>query len=439
MPPATHLLTILVLISGFGLHACITPHYSKPDVSQPMTFHFVTRNVTNNPAYPYNEFPVTADQVYTPELGYGFDLNTRMNPEAKPFYFSVQLPEGNYQLSIEFGSATQTSSNTVKAESRRLFLENVKTAAGEMVTQNFIVNIRTGKLAPPPLNAPGASHVVLKNNEKDRLHWDDKLTLEFNGDSPQIRSIKIKKMDVPTIYLVGDSTVTDQAYEPAASWGQMLPRFFNSDIAIANHAESGETMKSFISSLRFAKVLETLKQGDYLLIQFGHNDQKKHWPQTYVEAQTTYKDYLRVFISEARLRGATPILITSMQRRTFDSNGKIQNTHGLYPQAVREVTKEKNVALIDLDAMSIKFYEALGPNKAPLAFNDNGKDATHHNNYGAYQLAESVVQAIRDSDLPLENYLRDSSTRYDPATPLVPENFHLNPSPQMSDLRPDGN
>jgi lysophospholipase L1-like esterase len=271
------------------------------------------------------------------------------------------------------------------------------------------------------------------------LHWDDKLTLEFNGSAPQVRSVSIQKIDVPTIYLVGDSTVTDQAYEPAASWGQMLPRFFNSNIAIANHAESGETLKSFIASLRFAKVLETLKQGDYLLIQFGHNDQKKHWPQTYVEAQTTYKDYLRVFISEARLRGATPILITSVQRRTFDSTGKIQNTHGLYPQAVREVAKEKNLTLIDLDVMSVKFYEALGPDKAPLAFNDNGKDATHHNNYGAYQLAESVVQAIRDLKLPLVKQLRDPTTTYDSTNPISPEHFQLNSSPQMSSARPVGN
>src|SRR5690606_27523238 len=126
----------------------------------------------------------------------------------------------------------------------------------------------------------------------DALHWDEKLTLEFNGSSPQVRSITLEKVDVSTIYLVGDSTVTDQAYEPAASWGQMFPRFFEGDIAIANHAESGETLKSFITSFRFAKVLETIKAGDYLFVQFGHNDQKQQWPQTYVAADTTYQDYL---------------------------------------------------------------------------------------------------------------------------------------------------
>lgn len=409
------------------------PDLGKPDTTYPIMFNFVKHS--NLQA---NELPVTLNMTYTEKRGYGFDLNSKAGT-TKPFYFSVKLPEGNYKISIEFGHSTQASSNTVKAESRRLFLENIQTDAGQFVTESFIVNIRTPALTPPEKNAPGSTQVLLKENEKNRLHWDDKLTIELNGKAPHIRSVSIQKVDVPVIYLAGDSTVTDQPFEPAASWGQMLPRFFKSDIAIANHAESGETLKSFIASLRFAKILETLKQGDYLLIQFGHNDQKKYWPQTYVEAQTTYKDYLRVFIDEARLRGATPVLITSMQRRTFDANGKIQNTHGLYPQAVCELAKEKNLALIDLDAMSVKFYEALGPARAPLAFNDNGKDATHHNNYGAYQFAAAVVQAIRVSDLSLAKYLRDPDTHYAPANPMVPENFYLAPSPQTSDLRPDGN
>jgi len=103
---------------------------------------------------------------------------------------------------------------------------------------------------------------------------------------------------LPTVFLLGDSTVTDQPAEPAASWGQMLPAFFTPDIAIANHAESGETMKSFMTELRFAKVLELAKPGDWALIQFGHNDQKANWPQTYAAAETTYRDYLRTWIAD---------------------------------------------------------------------------------------------------------------------------------------------
>jgi lysophospholipase L1-like esterase len=184
-------------------------------------------------------------------------------------------------------------------------------------------------------------------------------------------------------------------------------------------------MKSFLSGLRLAKILSHIKSGDYLFIQFGHNDEKKNWPQTYVDAHTTYQAYLRVFIAEARLRGATPVLVTSMQRRTFDEHGKIRNTHGDYPAAVRAVASEEHVALIDLDRMSTAFYEALGPDRAPLAFNQHGKDATHHDNYGAYELAKCVVQGIRDTQLPLAALVADDFTGFDPSHPDSPDTFQL--------------
>lgn len=407
---------------------------AKPDFSKAQHFSFFASPLAQN-----SLIEVAPTDSYNATRGYGFDLNTRINSEGKAFYFSTQATEGNYRVTVEFGHPSLASSNTVKAESRRLYLQDVKTVAGEFVTRSFIVNIRTANLTAPEKNAPGGVNVLLKSREKGTLHWDDKLTLEFNGTAPQVRSVKIEKVDAPTIYLVGDSTVTDQPYEPAASWGQMLPVFFNGDIAISNHAESGETMKSFITELRLAKVLETIKKGDYLFIQFGHNDQKKQWPQTYVEAETTYRDYLKVFIAEAKLRGATPVLITSMQRRKFDKAGKIENTHGKYPEAVRAVAKEMKVALIDLDPMSVKLYEALGVEKAPLAFNDGGKDATHHNNYGAYQLAKCVAQGIRAAKLPLASQLVKNLPIYDPAHPDPVENFNLSASPIASSVRPAGN
>src|SRR5690606_28534774 len=117
---------------------------------------------------------------------------------------------------------------------------------------------------------------------------------------------------------------------------------------------------------RFAKVLSQLRPGDWVFLQFGHNDQKQQWPQTYVEARTTYRAYLRTYIAEIRLRGATPVLVTSMQRRTFDAHGRIRNTHGEYPQVVRELAAEEKLTLVDLDRMSVAFYEALGPEQAPL-------------------------------------------------------------------------
>jgi lysophospholipase L1-like esterase len=392
--------------------------------------------------------------IYSPETGFGFDLGSavagidRGGDDAarahfvtsdRPFFFSVTLPEGNYNVTVTLGDAAGESVTTVKAESRRLMLEKVVTAPGKFETRRFTVNLRNARIPPPPLNAPGGNHVVLNDREQGVLHWDDKLTLEFGDTRPCLCALEIARVDVPTVFLAGDSTVTDQPREPGASWGQMLPRFFKPGVAVANHAESGETMKSFIGGLRLAKILSQMKKGDYLFIQFGHNDEKQNWPQTYVEAHTTYQAYLKVFIAEARLRGATPVLVTSMQRRQFDGGGKIRNSHGDYPEVVREVAKEEKVALIDLEQMSRAFYEALGPEKAPLAFSAGGRDATHHDNYGAYELAKCVVQGIRENQLPLAQFIVDDFQGFDPAHPDAPERFAVPPSPGRSEVAPRGN
>ncbi len=382
-------------------------------------------------------FDLATESAFTPDRGHGFDLGTAPGGD-QPFFFSVAVPEGTWRVTVTLGDPQSASDNTIKAESRQLMAEQVRTKPGETVARTFLVNVRNRRLPPPEKNAPGGPAVLLNEREAGLLRWDDKLTLEFNGAAPRVRSLAIEAVDAPVVYLAGDSTVTDQGYEPGASWGQMLPRFL-SGVAVANHAESGETMKSFLSGLRLAKVLSQIKAGDWLFIQFGHNDEKKQWPQTYVEAHTTYKAYLRAFIAEARLRGATPVLVTSMQRRNFDEHGKIRNTHGDYPQAVREVAAEDKVALIDLEKMSIAFYEALGPDQAPLAFSAGGRDATHHNNYGAYELAQCVVQGIRDAGLPLAQFIADDFKGFDPAHPDAPETFALPASPLHSNVAPRGN
>ncbi|MDQ5979383.1 MAG: hypothetical protein QG602_2357, partial [Verrucomicrobiota bacterium] len=167
----------------------------------------------------------------------------------------------------------------------------------------------------------------------------------------------------------------------------------------------------------------------------------QNWPQTYVEAGTTYQARLRTYLAEIRRLGATPVLVTSPQRRNFSPDGKIRNTHGDYPAAVRAVAAEEQAALIDLEAASRALYEALGPDRSPLAFSNGGKDATHHNNYGAYQLAKAVAQGIRDSAAltPLAAFLANDFAAYDPAKPDDPAAFKLPASPQRSDLRPRGN
>lgn len=322
-------------------------------------------------------------------------------------------PEGNYLVKVE-----GRGGGRVWAESRRLMLE--LPGEGRAGAASFAVNVRSPRLDPVPPNAPGGSEVALGAEESASPDWDGALSLSFQG-SWEVESVEAAPAAMPTLYLAGDSTVTDQASGPYASWGQMLPRFIGPGLAVANHAASGETLKSFISSLRLAKVLERMGEGDYLLVQFGHNDQKREWPQTYVEAGTTYKAYLRAYVAEARQRGAIPILATSPQRRRFGPGGRAENTHGPYPDAVRELAAEEGLLLVDFEAASRCLYEALGPERSREAFAVPG-DETHHGPYGAYELAKYAASVLLSSGLPLAGEIRPGLglERYDPARPGDP-------------------
>jgi lysophospholipase L1-like esterase len=359
----------------------------------------------------------------------------------KPFLFSVALPEGNYNVTITLGDAKGESITTVKAESRRLMLEKVETKKGKFETRTFTVNIRNSQIVT-------GGQVKLKDREIGVFHWDDKLTVEFNNKRPCVAAIEITKADdAITIYLVGDSTVTDQTKEPWCAWGQMLPRFFKAGVAIANHAESGETLKAFRGEKRLDKILSQIKTGDYLFIQFTHNDQKPG--SAYVEPFTTYKEQLKFYIAEAKKRGAIPVLVTSMHRRTFDANGKITNSLGDYPEAMRQTAKEESVALIDLNAMSKTFYEALGPEKAVKAFvhypantfpgqDKELKDDTHFNAYGGYELARCIVEGIKANKLGIAKFLDDDVPSFDPAKPDDVSKWNLPASPFIAIEKPAG-
>ena len=382
---------------------------------------------------------VMPDTIFTKDVGFGLEPGSLVRAATRrglfsrtgyltsdhPFFFSVAVPEGDYRVTVKLGDARGPSETTVSAETRRLMLERVVTRRGEITTRTFVVNVRNARLAPPPPNAPGGTEVRIMDRERDSYTWDDKLTLEFSGTAPKVASIQVEPIQVPRLFLLGDSTVADQRAEPFASWGQMLPRFFGPQIAIANYAESGETLKSFLAELRLDKALSEIRPGDWVFIQFGHNDEKSQWPQTYVAAETTYRSYLRTYIAEVWRLGATPVLVTSPQRRVFDAQGHIRNTHGAYPEAVRAVGAEEGVSVIDLGAMSTVLYEALGVERAALAFGDEGREITHHNDYGAYELARCVVRAIQESSLPLSMYLLPGTARFDPSHPDRPETSAL--------------
>ena len=375
------------------------------------------------------DFNTAPPAPYSDAKGYGLEEGSDIN--NPPFYFSVRVPEeGNYRVTVQLGDRHVAAITTVKAELRRLMIERVRTAPGEMVTRSFIVNVRRPQIA-------GGGEVRLKEREKgsEAWAWDDKLTLEFAGEHPAVASIAIEKADhIPTLYLAGDSTSTDQPLEPFNSWGQMLTRFFKPEIAVANHGESGESLRGFIGEHRLAKLMSVIQPGDWLFIQMGHNDQKERGEG--VGAFTTYTADLKRFISEARSHGAHPVLITSMNRLTFDEAGKITNSLGDYPEAVRQAAAEEKVPLIDLNAMSKPFYEALGPVESHKAF--AGKDTTHHSDYGSYELAKCIVQGIRDDELPIAKYLYDTP-EFDPAHPDPVSAFNIPAEPLRPAPKPYGN
>lgn len=378
------------------------------------------------PKHPTGRVAVAADKPYE-KGGYGYEPLRR----GKAFLFSAAVPEGNYRVTVRLGGRV-----TVKAEARRLMLRDITTRPGQYVTASFIVNVRNAQLAPPPANAPGGTQVKLKSREAGSYTWDEKLTLEFLG-APRVASIDIEPVDVPTVFLAGDSTVTDQRAEPAASWGQMLPALFGTGIAVANHAESGETLKSFVTELRFDKMLSLIKPGDWLLIQFGHNDQKAQWPQTYADPAITYPAWLRTYIAEARRRGAHPVLVTSPERRNYEG-GKVRRTLAEYGAAVRRVAREDGIPLIDLQERTVTLYEALGEAEAAKLFNDGGKDRTHHNNPGAWFLARAVAAEIAAQVPELATHLKPKARSFDAARPDLGEGA-IAPSLAESDVRPAGN
>lgn len=393
-----------------------------------------------------NEFlKVTEGDIYTKEKGYGFEnaeaikcfdrkkgneLRSDVCTSDKPFYFSAKVAEGNYKVKITFGDAESVTELAVKAELRRLMIEPTETKKGQFKTETFIVNVRN-----PEISTGGI--VKLKDREKllEAWAWDEKLTLEFNGKSPSINALEIEKIvSIPTVFLLGDSTVCDQPGEPYASWGQILTAFFTDKIAVANHAESGESLRSSFGAKRLEKVLSLMKTGDYVLIQFAHNDEKEKGEG--VGAMTTFKASLLQWIDAIRAKGGNPILLTPMHRRTFDKDGKITNSHGEYPEAVRIAAKEKGAPLIDLTSMSKELYEYFGKDGSGVLFKEG--DGTHHNNFGAFELSKLVATAIKTQRLPLSKFLKKDFKILDPKKPDAPENVKIPASPNYQNTKPLG-
>ena len=380
---------------------------------------------------------------YSEETGYGYDLVAPPAKDSKsPFFFSVRVPDGNYKVTVRLGSRKQAGITTVRAESRRLFIESVPTKKKEFIERTFIVNKRNTHI-------DGNEYVRIKPREKRKLNWDDKLTLEFNGSVPVCESITIEPADttVTTVFLCGNSTVVDQNNEPWASWGQMIPYFFDTNVCIANYAESGESANTFIAAGRLKKALSQMKKGDYLFMEFGHNDQKQKGPGK--GAYYSFMTSLKTFIDEARLRGVHPVLVTPTQRRSFGPDGHIRDTHEDYPEAMRWLAEKENVPLIDLNEMTRTLYEAMGVEPSKRAFvhypagsypgqTQDFADNTHFNPYGAYEIARCIVEGLKTQVPDLARHLKPFPA-FDPARPDNPDNFHWDDSPFTEIEKPDGN
>lgn len=386
---------------------------------------------------------ITPADRYSDEKGYGYDLIA--SPEEKstaPFFFSVSVPDGNYLVTAVVGNKRVAGITTVRGESRRLFFENIETKKGELKPCTFVINKRNTHISDK-------EDVRIKPRERHKLNWDDKLTLEFNGDAPQLCELVIERVEnVPTIFLCGDSTVVDQDNEPWASWGQMITRFFDAGVSFANYAESGECANTFIAAGRLKKALSQMKEGDYIFMEFSHNDQKQRGPGK--GAFYSFMTSLKTFIDEAHARGAHPVLVTPTQRRSFDEKGKIRDTHADFPDAIRWLAAKENIPLIDLHQMTRTFYEAMGVEPSKKAFvhypagsypgqNRPMADNTHFNPYGAYQIAKCIIEGMKKIDLPILEHLREGYTAYDPAHPDKVEDFKWNDSPFTEIEKPDGN
>lgn len=427
-------LTLAAVLLSTGLHA--------QDVKTSFKFDFGTGKAA--PGYT----KVVPGTVYTKDTGYGFDFGT--NPTGvdrggkdllkadfvtsdKPFYFSVKVPEGNYLVTLTLGDQKGSSLTTVKAESRRLMLENAKTATGKFITKTFVVSIKDR-------NIDATTQVKLKPRELPKYDWDEKLTLEFDLQTA-VDGVEIKKVDDQVVlYLAGNSTVVNQDAEPWASWGQMIPMYFKPGLAVCNQAESGYALNSFIGDRRLAKILSTIKPGDYVFVEFGHNDEKEKGAEA--GAYKGYTERLHTFAKEIKAKGGNMVIVTPTARRSFNPDGTMVNTHGDYPDAARKVAQEENLPLIDLTALSTKLFQTMGEEGTKKAFEVNPTtgaiDNTHFQPYGAYELAKIIVQGIKDDKLSIAKFLYDTPT-FNPTHPDPVDKFTWPPSPKYDPVKPEGN
>lgn len=221
---------------------------------------------------------------------------------------------------------------------------------------------------------------------------------------------------IPVIYVTGDSTAAPYGpkRKPMAGWGEFVSEFVKDGVKVENRAMGGRSLPSFRKEGRWDKILKELKTGDYVIIQFGHNDQKVAHPEEY--ARTEYKENLKRYVAEVRAKGASPILVTSVTRRNFDKNGILMKSLKNYPLCMKEVAAETRTPLIDIYTLtrekiekagpedSKKYYTHLRPGQSPN-YPNGLQDNSHFNVTGARMVAELFAREVKRQNLPLAAWL----------------------------------
>ena len=326
------------------------------------------------------------------------------------------LGAGNYDVSIPLGNPKRETVNFIKFAGRRLAADRIVTQPGETVNYTF-----TARVPDPFTKNRGLELSVFTCGVNDETH-----VLE-----PQV----IPAPNAHTIYLCGDSTVTDQQKEPWGSWGQILPAFTKRGWAVSNFARSGLALKTFEGEGRLKRIFEHLRKGDWVVIQFGHNDQKIAGE----EPENGYTRRLNDWIDRIRAKGASVVLVTPVERRRFDENsGEHQGkTLAGYAEAVKSVAAAKKVPLIDLNDASYRMHAKMGAKGSmKIQCNNRGKiDNTHHNIYGAYEMARIVAAGL--AEIPtVKDAIREQYRSFNPENP--DDDPKIPPSGKVDYTKPEG-
>jgi lysophospholipase L1-like esterase len=291
---------------------------------------------------------------------------------------------GNYVVTVDLGGAA-AGDTYVTAEANRGLLATTKTAAGQTTEYAFVVDVRAREGQPQEAVANGYPG----------------LDLFFSGTNPQVSGIGFGLVAAATkpitVYIASDSTACDQTDQAFAGWGQALPEYFAPPIEIANYADSGESSSSFNGAQKWQAIIAHWVPGDWLLVQFGHNDKGV--------ADSVVQANLENYVSQALAANVTPVVI-SPPARVQITNGVEGDQSSLHAAAAQAAAAAKNVAYIDLTSLSTAWYNSLGSQAAALKFHANDSDVTHTNMAGAVEIAGLVTTAMKTQNIPLARYLR---------------------------------